>query len=215
MKGVLINMNKTEVKNLLRRRDALLDLHEKLDNDSNDQNNSNNTNGIYKNTRNTISNTLLNIDKQLLKYVKESPVGRWLLQIKGMTPDLAAGLLAYFNIRNKDCAAQFIKYSGADNYTSPHNNNVRKIMDRLKDNFKSEPESWYGRLNEDKFIELLNENPDIELLTAHIRADRYMRKIFISHLFEEMYREEHNGKLPDRYNDSDCIIIEPEIPYTK
>ena len=208
-------MNRSEVKKLLRRRDSLLDLHGKLEDDSNDQNNSNTTNGIYKNTRNTINNTLLNIDTQLLRYVKESPVGEWLLQIKGVTPDLAAGLIAYFNIKNKDCAAQFIKYSGADNYNNPHNNNVRKIMDRLKDNFKSDPESWYGRLNDDKFIELLKEDPDIALSTAHLRADRYMRKVFISHLFEEMYREYHDGKLPNRYNDNDCIIIEPEIPYTK
>lgn len=208
-------MNKAEVKKLLRRREELLDLHGKLEDDSNDKNNSNNVNGIYKNTRNTINNTLLNIDKQLLRYTKESPVGEWLLQIKGVTPDLAAGLLAYFNVRNKNCAAQFIKYSGIDNRSNPHNNNVRKIMDRLKDNFKSDPESWYGRLNDDKFIELLKENPNLELQTAHIRADRFMRKVFISHLFEEMYREEYDGKLSDRYNDTECIIIEPEIPYTK
>lgn len=206
-------MNKAEVKKLLRRRESLVDLHEKLYQDSKN-NISNGIGNTYKSTRNSINNTILNMDKALLKYDKESPVGIWLLQIKGITPDLAAGLLAYFNVKGKDCAAQFIKYSGTDNYSHPHNATVRKMMGRIKDNFKSEPESLYGRLNEDKFIELLNSDEEISLTTAHLRADRYMRKVFISHLFEEMYREEYDGKLPDRYN-SDRIIIEPEIPYTK
>ena len=208
-------MNRNEVKNLLKRRDELLKSYTNLDNDFNNENNSEDVNGICKNSRDTIGRIIYNIDRQLLRYVKASPVGEWLIQIKGITPDLAAGLLAYFNIKGKEYAAQFIKYAGVDNYNNPHNNNVRQIMDRLKDNFKSEPESWYGRLNDDKFIELLREDPNIELSIAHIRADRYMRKVFISHLFEEMYREEHDGELPERYNDSKCIIIEPEVPYTK
>jgi len=54
----------------------------------------------------------------------------------------------------------------------------------------------------------------MNIQTAHIRADRYTRKIFLSHLFEEMYRVEYNT-LPERYNDANCIIIEPEVPYTK
>ena len=51
--------------------------------------------------------------------------------------------------------------------------------------------------------------------TAHNRANRYLLKIFLGHLFEEMYREEHNGELPIRHNDSNKVIIEPEVPYTK
>lgn len=208
-------MNKTEVKNLLKRRYSLLDLHCKFDGDINDKNNSKSVINIYKNSRNSINMSLLDIDLQLLDYVKESNVGQWLLQIKGMKPDLAAGLLAYFNVKNKERSAQFIKYAGVDNYNNPHNSTVESIMDMIKDNFKSESGSLYGKLNDDKFIELLNEEPNISLLTARIRADRYMKKIFISHLFEEMYREYHDGKLPDRHNDNDCIIIEPEVPYTK
>lgn len=208
-------MNKVEVKNLLKRRNELVIIHSSLDNDSDDENNSKGVNEIYKNTRNFINATLLNIDKQLLEYVKESPVGEWLLQIKGTTPDLAAGILVYFDIKNKNCAAQFIKYAGVDNYNNPHNSNVKAIIDRFIYNFKLEPESLYGKLNDSKFIELLKEDPDISLTTAHIRADRYMKKIFISHVFEEMYREEHNGELPNRYKDGDCLIIDPEVPYTK
>lgn len=207
-------ITRNDVKKLLRRRDALLDLHQKFGKDSDDMNSSYIVNGIYKNARNTINGTLFNIDKQLLEYVKESAIGGWLLQIKGITPDIAAGLLAYFNIKNKDCAAQFIRYSGSDNYNNPHNDYVRKIMNKIQDNFKSEPESLYGRLNEDKFIKIINYGYEVDLGTAHIRADRYMRKVFISHLFEEMYREAHDGKLPIRYN-TGAVIIEPEVAYTK
>lgn len=208
-------MNRNEVKQLLRRRDSLLEIYNKLDNDSNNINNSLSTINLSNNNRNSISNIIYNIDKQLLEYVKESRVGEWLLQIKGITPDIAAGLLAYFDITGKDCAAQFIKYAGSDNYNNPHNNYLRAIMNKISDNFKITSESLYGRLNEDKFIELLNGEDEITLQTAHLRADRYMRKVFISHLFEEMYREEHDGKLPERYNDSYSIIIEPEVSYTK
>jgi carbonic anhydrase len=206
-------MNRIEVKNLLRRRKALLEIHNKLDKDSKDSNNSSPTINIYKSSRNNISNDIYNIDKQLLKYANESPVGVWLLQIKGMTPDIAAGLLAYFDINGKDCAAQFIKYSGVDNRNNPHNNDLYELMDDLKYKFKSEPDSLYGRLNEDKFFELLKEGIDSD--TAHIRADRYMNKKFVSHLFEEMYREEHDGEQPFRNSRTDCEFIEPEVPYTK
>lgn len=204
-------MNKTEVKKLLKRREELAGLHEKLENDSDDGSNSDIINGIYKNQRNSINGTLLDIDKQLFKYVKEDPVGEWLLQIKGITIYLAAGLLAYFNVKNKDCAAQFIKYAGADNYNNPHNSNVKQLMDRISTNFRIHPGSLYGELYRNKLNELIH---DIELPIAYVRADRYMRKVFISHLFEEMYREENGGQLPSRHN-SDSVIIEPEVPYTK
>lgn len=208
-------MNRNEIKQLIRRRDSLLDLYNKLDDDSNNVVNSSCTIDLSNNSRNSISNIIYNIDKQLLEYCKASHVGKWLLCIKGITPDTAAGLLAYFDVTGKDCSAQFIKYAGCDNCNNPHNNNLRAIMNKISDNFKSTSESLYGRLNEDKFIELLNGEDEITLQTAHLRADRYMRKVFISHLFEEMYREEHDGKLPERYNDSYSIIIEPEVPYTK
>lgn len=206
-------MNKCEVKKMLRRRDSLLELYINLDNDSNDDNISISTIDIYKNGCDSISKIMTDIDNQLLKYAKGSSVGEWLLQIKGITPDIAAGLLAYFDITDKECAAQFIKFSGADNINSPHNNNVRLLMDKLTENFKAEPDSLYGQLNSNRFVDLL-EQEDVEISTARIRADRYMGKIFISHLFEEMYREEHNGKLPERHNTNRLIIL-PEVPYTK
>ena len=59
-------------------------------------------------------------------------------------------------------------------------------------------------------------NKEISKVTATIRADRHMIKVFLSHLFEEMFREEHNGKLPKRSsNNENVVIIEPEVPYTQ
>jgi len=61
---------------------------------------------------------------------------KWLLRFNGMTTDIAAGLLIYFDIRGKECAAQFIKYAGADSYKHHHNSNLRILVNKLMDNFK-------------------------------------------------------------------------------
>ena len=209
-------MNKderNEIKELLKERNLLLERYVKSCEKSDNVNNSIDINIIYKNARNNISVSIYDFDKKLLEYVKESPVGEWLMQIKGMTFDIAAGLLAYFDIENKECSAQFIKYSGSDNCSSPHNIDVRNLIDKLDENFKSQPDSLYYKCKMDKYIKELTEGNTEE--SSKIKADRYMRKIFVSHLFEEMYREAHNGKPPKRHNDRNCIIIEPEVPYTK
>lgn len=201
-------MNREDIKKLIKRRNSLSKVYTDFNNDVNDGE----LIDIAANNRNDISNMLKDVDQRLLKFVKQSPVGDWLLQVKGMTPDIAAGLLAYFDITGKECAAQFIKYAGADNYNNPHNNTVRDILNKLENNFKYEQHSLYDQLNSMKFNELTSEGMDP--IPARIKADRYSRKIFISHLFEEMYREEHLGELPRRYG-TEANIIEPEVPYTR
>jgi hypothetical protein len=203
---------KEEVKNLIKRRNGLVEIYKKICEDSNNPINSESTVNLYEDSRCHLVRTITGMDLRLREYVEESPVGNWLLQIKGMESYIAAGLLAYFNIKGKDCAAQFIKFAGADNYSNPHNSEVSKLLDNLIYNFKLFDDSAYYLINEDKFIELTNSG--IDDTTARIKADRYMRKVFISHLFEEMYREEHDGQAPERHN-RDCIIVEPEVPYTK
>lgn len=205
-------MNRDEVKDLLKTREEELKKYSESQIKANNANNSLETINIYK--RDCYNKDILinDIDKQLLNYVKESPVGEWLLKIKGITPDLAAGLLAYFDIRNKECATQFIRYSGADNCNKPHNNDVRYIINKISDNFATEPDSYYYKIYKEKLIELINNKIDLNI--ACLRAGRYMRKTFVSHVFEEMYREAHNGEEPIR-SITDAINIEPEIPYTK
>ena len=62
---------------------------------------------------------------------------------------------------------------------------------------------------------------DGKLPKAHItaRASRWAQKIFLSHLFEEMYRVKYD-KVPPRYYslehcDGHHDEIKPEVPYTK
>jgi hypothetical protein len=205
-------MTKNEVKKLVKRRQQLVSVFKDFNSDLKEGEATETLEDIAKNTRNDLGDIVRTIDEQLLTFVKEDPVGVWLLQIKGVTPDIAAGLLAYFDITGKECAAQFIKYAGADNYNNAHNNSVREILNRLENNFKFEKDSMYDKFNAAKFAEL---SANMEPLTAKVRADRYTRKLFISHLFEEMYREAHNGELPRRYENTDCTFIAPEVPYTK
>lgn len=202
----MATITKTELKNLLKRRSELLNNYIKLDENCYHQG----LQDIYSSGRKDISAILYKIDAQLLDYVNQSTIGKWLMQIKGMTFYIAASLIAYFDITNKECAAQFISYAGLDG-KKPHSD-IGKFIYILKDNLLKEY-GYYYQLAAKKRIELLKDGIDFE--TIKIRADRYMMKVFVSHLFEEMYREEHNGQLPERYNDSDNLIIEPEVPYTK
>lgn len=200
MNETMRNRN-AEIKKLLKRRVRLSELLSDLNSNTNTDDYD-----VYH-----LKGMMISIDNILSDYVNKCPEGKWLMQIKGMTIEYAAGLLAYFDIRGKTRAIQFIKFSGSDNHGDAYNNNIKQIMDKLSKSFRQEPDSLYGKLNDDKFYDLLRQ--DINITTARIRADRHMRKIFISHLFEEMYLEEH-GKLPERYNDSNCVIIQPEVPYT-
>lgn len=63
------------------------------------------------------------IEKQIPPIMKEvcenDEVGRWLLQIKGIGPVLAAGLLAYFNVEGKQYSNCFISYAGLNDHNRP------------------------------------------------------------------------------------------------
>lgn len=243
--------------------------------------------------------------------------GRWLLQINGIGPVLAAGLLAYFDIEGKQYATQFISYAGLNDNNRPfignvgatkivnevvgsskkitdemvqeialrtqwpyhylmenaynqekgtwskskiiaaaskipYNANLKKHLWKVGESFHwlcNKPDSLYGRLyterreyemkrneageladqaaailerkNIGKNTEAYKAYSEGKLPKAHInaRASRWVQKIFVSHLFEELYRV-HNGKIPPRY-----YILErdplhnkevlPEVPYFK
>ena len=63
------------------------------------------------------------IEKQIpgiMKQVCENDeVGRWLLQIKGIGPVLACGLLAYFNVEGRKYSNTFISYAGLNDHNRP------------------------------------------------------------------------------------------------
>ena len=60
-----------------------------------------------------------NCQKVLQVICENSEVGRWLLQIKGIGPVLAAGCLAYFDVADKQYATQFISYAGLNDNNRP------------------------------------------------------------------------------------------------
>ena len=207
-------MNRNEVKRILKLRDELLKMCEKLDKDITGNIENEEVIIIYLHCKSEFENIICNINRVLLSYCEEFAVGRWLLQIKGMNEALAAGLLAYYDVKDKECAAQFIQYAGVSNNNNPHNVDARKILDKIVSNMKKEPQSLYANLRYNKYSELL-ENEENSNFTAGLRADRHMLKIFIAHLFEEMYREEYNGITPKRHDNNEHIYIEPEVKYTR
>lgn len=67
-----------------------------------------------------------------------SETGRWLLQIKGIGPVLAAGCLAYFDVSNVNYATNWISYAGLNDNNRPFIGNVgaTKIVNEIVGNAK-------------------------------------------------------------------------------
>lgn len=55
----------------------------------------------------------------LQEYAKSTPVGRWLLDTKGIGPVLAAGCLSNFDISKTQHYAQFLSFCGLNDYNNP------------------------------------------------------------------------------------------------
>ena len=207
-------MTRYEVKKILKTRNEMKEICEQMKDDVSIEVETESLINIYDKSISSLEDSIEKIDILLLAYCEASPVGVWLLKIKGMTLDIAAGLLAYYDVKNKECAAQFIQYAGVGNTSQAHNSEVRKILDRLNVNFQKDENSYYANLRHKKYKEWL-QNKDVDKAKASLKADRYVLKLFVSHLFEEMFREEHNGMLPKRNYDSESVLIEPEVPYTR
>lgn len=259
-----------------------------------------------------------NIKKALEIVVNSSEVGKWLIQINGIGPILAAGLIANFEVKGREYSSQFISYAGLNDNNRPwlgkekatkivndivgnskeitddmviaisnktqwkysylvanafdeskgkwnksdlikacskipYNAEVKKLMFLVGSSFQwlcNNKKSLYGRLFSERRALETKKNEDGEyaayaekmlsekkydkntdtykclsqgkLSKAHItmRALRYTEKIFLSHLFEEMYRVQYD-EVPPRYyalvhsNGEHNKDIEPEVPYTK
>ena len=61
----------------------------------------------------------LNAQDTLEIICQSTEVGRWLRQIKGIGPVLAAGCLAYLDVTGKEYASQFISYAGLNDNNRP------------------------------------------------------------------------------------------------
>jgi hypothetical protein len=259
------------------------------------------------------------INDALGNVCKNNEVGRWLLQITGIGNVLAAGCLAYFDIKNVQYASNFISYAGLNDNNRPwlgkekskkiideciaefskdgktiddevatyvaartqwkfsyllenaynektgkwskadmenacakipYNKTLKTHMWKIGKQFeyqKTRPSSTYGRLLSERLVKEIQKNESggnkelaakklseknysktTETYKCYVegklpgpeinaRARRWVQKIFISHLFEEMYRVEHH-KLPPRYyvfehGEGHHDFIEPEVPF--
>ena len=204
-------MNKTDAKNLLRRRQELLQTHNRLNMNIDDAETW--IKEDYEDTRNDISVVLQKMDRKLLQYVKKSTVGKWLLQIKGITVDMAAALITHFDVTGKECAAQFLNFAGLNDFNEDHDKEMSLLMRKIRNSFRDTKDGYYINISKEKYTEHIKNN--VNPITAKNRADGHMMRLFIAHLFEEMYREEHDGKLPKRHTDFTKAVIPPEVPYTK
>jgi len=65
--------------------------------------------------------------------VNNSEVGRWLMQVQGIGPVIAAGLLAYFNVKGINYPSAFIEYAGLNDNNHPYIGRVgaEKFMKKL------------------------------------------------------------------------------------
>lgn len=200
-----------DIKNMIRKRKELAYMHFSFQN-SVDGEPSAIPSKIYKKGRKNIDELIYNIDLELHKYVTEREAGVWLLQIKGMDLQLAAGFLAYFDAAGKSTAAQFIRYAGVSNMNAPHNNEASEILDEFMKRILNMPESLYFGIYTTRYN--IDISKGFEPGHAAVRALRYTKKVFLAHLFEEMYRVEYNNP-PVRSGDSSNVKIDPEIPYTR
>lgn len=200
-----------DIKNMIRKRKELAYMHFSFQN-SVDGEPSAIPSKIYKKGRKNIDELIYNIDLELHKYVTEREAGIWLLQIKGMDLQLAAGFLAYFDATGKSTAAQFIRYAGVSNMNAPHNNEASGILDEFMERVLKIPESLYFGIYTTRCN--IDISKGFEPAHAAVRALRYTKKVFLAHLFEEMYRVEYNNP-PVRSGDSSNVEIDPEVPYSR
>ena len=203
----------------------------------------------------------INIDPDLIRYNQEkiinnkeelnellkaiclsSSVGQWLLEIKGMTPYLAAMCISLFNVSGKEYALQFLNYCGLSGQSTNFNKKAKAIIEKIGNILSYNGDRYKSIFNERLAIEneknragsysdlaehyIKNENTSASdvfsfyskgmLPPEHIRhkAKIWMEKIFVSHLFTEMYYSKYH-KLPkkEREGGENIRYSEPEVPY--
>jgi len=127
----------------------------------------------------------INCQKVLELICMNSEVGRWLLQIKGIGPVLAAGCLAYFDVTDKQYATQFISYAGLNDNNRP----------------------WIGRSGAEAIMKEISSDTWLDNDQAGKFSVR--TKWPLPYLRDKAYKE---GK---GWNRADLIRAAAKIPYNK
>ena len=153
--------------------------------------------GVFKDANN-ITNKLDTCLEELCSMI---PTGVWLQKIPELEIYDVAKLLTVFDVENRAYASQFMSYAGLSNDKSPYNSKVRRYISELGNIFTYTPGFYceiitnrYNRLIEEVGEENMNDDLFDILLN---KAKRYGMKIFLAHLFEQMYREKYHEE-PNR-----------------
>lgn len=114
-------------------------------------------------------------------------VGNWLLQIKGIGPVLAAGLLSFFDVTDKEYASQFISYSG------------------LNDNNRE----WLGVEKSRKIIdEVIGDSK--EITNDHVIKIAARTQWQYSYLLDKAYNQDKN-----KWSKTELVKACAKIPYNR
>lgn len=97
------------------------------------------------------------LKKMLQLYAESKPVGRWLMDIMGIGPVIAAGLLAYFDIDKAKHANQFWSYAGLNDNNTPWLGK-EKATAQVKEWVKNHPEVKKTNLPLQAVVDLAQKN---------------------------------------------------------
>lgn len=124
--------------------------------------------GILEHYSNTMAHLEADMEKELLVFARNHPVGKWLLAIHGIGPVITAGMLAYVNIEIAQTAGQIWRFAGLDpavkwerGQKRPWCAAMKQIMWHAGQCFMrshTSDKSYYGKLYKEKKNELEAKN---------------------------------------------------------
>lgn len=149
-----------------------------------------------------------NIVKVLECFVKSKPIGRWLLDITGIGPVIAAGLIAHIDISKVQTAGQIWAFAGLDptkewkkGQVRPWNAKLKVVCWKAGQSFikvSSNDKDIYGHIYKEKkdFYNKKNEEGGFAERAAEILKSKKFGKE------TEAYKAYSEGKLPKGHIDS-------------
>lgn len=141
------------------------------------------------------------LKKALEQYVKAQPIGRWMTSIMGIGPVIAAGLIAYIDIRQAPTAGHIWSYAGLNpdsiwekGQKRPFNADLKKLCWKIGESFiktQNRDGDIYGHIfAERKVLEIENNE-------AGLYADKAAEKLEKFDIQEPITLAIYqNGKLP-------------------
>lgn len=142
------------------------------------------------------------MQKELERFAKSEPVGRWMMSITGIGPVISAGLLAHIEIEKAQAAGNIWSFAGLNPTATWSKGEKRPWNARLKTlcwligesfvKFSNHPKDMYGRVYVERkeYESERNDRGDNGELAAQILAQKRIGKE------TEAYKSLSQGKLP-------------------